>query len=334
MELSELSHLNIKIAVVIPCYRVTKHILNVIHSIGPDVHKIYVIDDCCPDSSGDLVSKSITDSRVKVIWHANNLGVGGAVMTGYREAIADNMSIVVKIDGDDQMDAGLIPNFVFPIAIGKADYTKGNRFFELENIMSMPKIRIFGNAALSFMTKASSGYWDVFDPTNGYTAIHVEALRRLPLQKISTNYFFESDMLFRLNILRAVVLDIPMKAKYADEISSLKISNVIGSFLISNIRNFAKRIFYNYYLRGMSPASIELPLGLALLSFGICFGAYKWYQFGGIGHPTPFGTIMIATLTILMGFQLLLAFLAYDVANVPRHTLEHEFFNTRNRHGK
>lgn len=199
-----------KIAVVIPSYRVKGHILSVIGKIGPTVHKVYVIDDCCPEGTGDFVLQNNSDSRVTVIKHQDNQGVGGAVMTGYLAALKDNIDIVVKIDGDDQMEPSLIPDFTAPIIAGEADYTKGNRFFNLDNIAAMPKIRIFGNAVLSFMTKLSSGYWDIFDPTNGYTAIHTDAIKHLPLNKISKRYFFESDILFRLNTLKAVVVDVPM----------------------------------------------------------------------------------------------------------------------------
>ena len=234
-------------------------------------------------------------------------------MTGYIAAIDDGMDIIVKVDGDGQMEPELIPDFVAPIAAGEADYTKGNRFFDLEEIHSMPKIRLFGNAALSFITKLSSGYWDLFDPTNGYTAIHRDVARHLPFSKISQRYFFETDILFRLNTLRAVVVDIPMNAKYGDEISGLKISNVVGEFLVKNARNFCKRILYNYYLRDMSLASIELPVGLALFLFGTLFGSYHWVRSVGLGIPTSSGTVMLSALPVIIGLQFILAFLGHDM---------------------
>lgn len=155
------------IAVVIPSYKVRHCILAVIGQIGPEVGRIYVVDDCCPDGSGSFVETHCKDERVTVIRHAENQGVGGAVMAGYKASIADGVDIIVKVDGDGQMDPRLIPDLVAPIVAGEADYTKGNRFFNLEEIRAMPKLRLFGNAALSFMTKLSSGYWDLFDPTNG-----------------------------------------------------------------------------------------------------------------------------------------------------------------------
>lgn len=306
------------IAVIIPSYKVTRHILGVIAGIGPEVDRIYVVDDCCPDRSGEHVKAHCRDPRVVVLQHAENQGVGGAVMTGYQAAIADGMQILVKVDGDGQMDARLIPAFVAPIADGQADYTKGNRFFDLEQIRQMPAMRLFGNAVLSLMTKLSSGYWDLFDPTNGFTAIHADAARHIPFAKVSRRYFFETDMLFRLNTIHAVVADVPMDASYGDEVSNLKISKIVTEFLLKHVRNFGKRLFYNYYLRNMSLASIELPLGLVMLAGGSVYGISHWIDSARAGIATPPGTVMLSALPVLMGMQLILAFLAYDIAAVPR----------------
>lgn len=305
-----------RVAVVIPCFRVRAHILSVLSSIGPEVARVFVVDDACPESSGDLVEQSCRDARVQVLRHAHNLGVGGAVMTGYRAAIDGGYDIIVKLDGDGQMDTRLLPAFLQPILDGHADYTKGNRFFDLEAVESMPRSRLIGNAILSFVTKFSSGYWQLFDPTNGYTAIHRDVARYLPFDKISRRYFFETDLLFRLNTLRAVVVDVPMEARYGDEISSLKIRRIVPEFLAKHARNTLKRIFYNYYLRDMSIASLELPLGLVLLTFGIGFGSYHWLVRDG-GTVASAGTVMLSALPILIGVQSLLAFLNYDIASAP-----------------
>ena len=307
-----------KVSVVIPCFRVTSFILGVIDRIGLEVSHIYVIDDGCPDKSGEFVEKNCTDDRVVVIRNGKNIGVGGAVLRGYHAALDDGSEIIVKVDGDGQMDPRLLKNFILPILSGEADYTKGNRFYDLENLDSMPKSRIFGNAVLSFITKLSSGYWNIFDPTNGYTAIHADVARRLPFSKISNRYFFETDMLFRLNISRAVVVDVPMNAEYGEETSNLQISRVVGEFFLKNIRNLLKRIFYNYYLRDMSIASIELPIGLILLFSGVFYGSYSWLNSLRLDISTSAGTVMLAALPILVGVQLILAFLGYDIASVPK----------------
>lgn len=307
-----------KVAVVVPAYKVTRHVLEVISKVGPEVSRIYVVDDCCPDASGALVERDCKDARVRVIRHAVNKGVGGAVMTGYRAALADRMDVIVKVDGDGQMDPRLVSTFIAPILLGEADYTKGNRFYDIEAVRAMPRMRLIGNTLLSFLTKLSSGYWDLFDPTNGYTAIHAEVARQLPFDKLSERYFFETDILFRLNTLRAAVVDVPMQAAYADEVSNLKVSKVIPEFLAKHTRNFTKRVLYNYYLRDMSLASIELPLGIVLLAFGVVFGTYHWFESWRSGVAATAGTVMLSAVPVLMGLQFIMAFVGYDIAAVPR----------------
>jgi dolichol-phosphate mannosyltransferase len=316
------------VTVVIPCYKVAAHICDVINEIGNEVDAILVVDDCCPEKSGQLVEKTCKDTRVRVLYHESNQGVGGAVITGYEAAIEAGAEVIVKIDGDGQMDASLIPNFIEPILSGEADYTKGNRFYDLEEIRAMPRMRLFGNAVLSFMTKLSSGYWNLFDPTNGYTAIHAAVARHLPFKKKIRGYFFETDLLFRLNTLRAVVIDVPMSANYGDEVSNLKIPKIVGEFLFKHTRNFVKRIFYNYYLRDMSLASVELPLGLVLFFGGAGYGSYHYVESARDAVATPAGTVMLSALPILMGSQLILAFLGNDVASVPRRP-KHKALETR-----
>jgi len=311
-------YLKKRIAVVIPCYRSKLQILGVLAEIGAEVWRVYVIDDACPEGTGKYVEEERKDSRIRVIFHEFNRGVGGAVITGYLAAIEDGADVIVKIDSDGQMDPKFIPIMVAPILDREADYTKGNRFFDLENIRSMPTTRIFGNAILSLMAKLSTGYWDIFDPTNGYTAIHVSIAKLLPFRKISHRYFFESDLLFRLNTLYAVVVDVPMDAKYGDEVSNLKITRIVGEFLIKHFRNFMKRIFYNYYLRDLSIASIELPLGSLFLILGVGFGSFHWLESAEKGIATSAGSVMLPVLFVLMGLQFILGFLAYDITSVPR----------------
>jgi dolichol-phosphate mannosyltransferase len=230
--------------------------------------------------------------------------------------------VVVKIDSDGQMDPALLPAIIEPIVRGHADYVKGNRFFNVDDVQSMPAHRIFGNACLSFLTKLSSGYWNIFDPTNGYTAIHSVALSRLPLAKIDERFFFESDMLFRLNLAGAVVVDMPMQASYGDERSNLRVRKVVWPFLSKNIRNFAKRILYSYFLRSVNVGSLELVLGVILLAFGTWFGAMHWIASIASGIPATAGTVMVASLPIIIGVQMLLGFLAFDFQAVPRTPLQ------------
>ncbi len=304
---------------VIPCYRVRSRIGSVLASVGDDVWRIYCIDDGCPEGSGEAAKRAArNDQRFRLLTHSENQGVGGAIVTGYRQALADGADVIVKMDGDGQMDGASIGDLVRPLAEGVADYVKGNRFFHLDGLRPMPLSRLIGNAGLSFFSKLSSGYWRLFDPTNGFTAIHARVARALPLDRLSKGYFFESDLLFRLNTLRAVVADIPMPAIYDDETSNLSPIQALFSFPFKHLRNFVKRVFYNYFLRDFSIASVHFLLGFLLMTFGVVFGAAHWVHSAASDVFASSGTVMLAAVPVILGFQLLLAFVNYDTASVPR----------------
>ena len=307
---------------VIPCYRVSGQVPGVLARIGPEVGRIFVIDDACPEHTGDVVERNCTDARVSVIRHAQNQGVGGALVTGYRAALEAGMEIVVKIDGDGQMDPALIPRFIKAIVQGQADYTKGNRFYDLESLRAMPRIRLLGNAVLSLVNKIASGYWDIMDPTNGYTAIHRTVLSHLPLAKIDRGYFFESDMLLRLYTLRAVVRDVPMTAHYGDEVSNLRVGRVLFTFPFKYLRSTWKRIFYSYFLRDFNAGTLQLLGAILIGGAGTLFGIAKWALSIRSGIPATSGEVMIAALPVLVGVQFLLGALQFDIQNVPREPLQ------------
>lgn len=315
--MTELIYNDYKLSIVIPCFRETEHILDVIAAIPVYIDSIICVDDCCPDNTGKFIAKNCNDKRVTVLYHENNKGVGGAMITGYKKALEIKSDIIIKIDGDGQMDPKILPRFIKPIIDNHADYTKGNRFFRLEDVYAMPAIRLIGNAALSFMSKLSTGYWHLFDPNNGYTAIHKDALGLIPLNKIHERYFFESDMLFRLNTLRAVVVDIPMQSKYANETSTLDIKSNLFVFAYQHLSKFMKRIFYNYFLRDFHIASLEWLLGPALILFGIIFGSIKWIDSIEANITASAGTVMLAALPTIIGVQLLLSALNYDMSSRP-----------------
>ena len=308
--------------VVIPCYKVKQQILGVISGIGSEVDRIYAVDDCCPESSGKHIQENCDDDRVSVLFNEKNKGVGGAVLAGYRKALEDGATIVIKVDGDGQMDTTQIGRLISPILAGEADYCKGNRFFRLDELTVMPKARLFGNSMLSLINKVVNGYWNIVDPTNGYTAIHAKALELLPLDKLDKRYFFESDMLFRLSTIRAVVQDIPIPAIYGDEKSSLKIGRVLWEFPRKYLVRFFKRIFYMYILRDFNAGSIQLFVGLPSMLAGLVFGIYHWIVNSRLKAATPTGTIMITVLLLILGFQLLLGALNFDVQNVPRRPVQ------------
>ena len=311
-----------RIAVVLPCYRSKDHVLDVIAGIGPEAFLIVAVDDACPDGTGSYIREHCRDPRVVVVANETNLGVGGATMHGYRVALARDADIVVKVDSDGQMDPALLPAIVHPVAEGLADYAKGNRFFHVDSLQTMPGVRVFGNATLSFLSKFSTGYWNIFDPANGYTAIHRVALETLPLDRIDNRYFFESDMLFRLYLAGAVVMDVPMAARYGAEVSHLHVGRVALPFLFKNLRNFGKRIFYRYFLRDVNFGSLELVVGTLLLLFGAVFGLVKWIDSAHSGIPATAGQVMLTGLPILVGVQMILGFFSFDFQAVPRVPLQ------------
>lgn len=310
------------IAVVIPCYRVGQKVLEVIAGIGREVTRIYAVDDACPEQTAALIERSCSDPRVTVLRHPSNQGVGGATITGYKAALADGAEIVVKIDGDGQMDPALLSRFTRPIVMRHADYTKGNRFYALEDLRGMPRLRLIGNSMLSLVNKLATGYWDVMDPTNGYTAIHRTALAALPLDKVDRGYFFESDMLFRLYTIRAVVRDVSMRSRYGEEVSSLRVGRVAAVFPIKYLRAVCKRIFYAYFLRDFNAGTLQLCLGVVVGGSGALFGVASWIHSSVTGVVATAGTVMLAGLPVLAGIQFLLGALQYDIASVPRESLQ------------
>ena len=308
-----------RIAVVIPCYKVESHLANVLSRIGAEVSAIYCVIDACPTGSGEVALKSQSlDTRIQVIHLEHNSGVGHAFMTGARKALEDGMEIIVKLDGDGQMPPEKIPTLVAPLLLGKADFAKGNRFFHLEDLQSMPLVRMIGNAGLSFFSKLSTGYWNLFDPTNGFIAINAETANRIPWDKIHRRYFFESDLLFRLYTLRAIVVDVPMKSHYGNERSNLSIVQAAIQFPFYHVRNFVKRVFYCYFLREFNIASMNLLLSIGLIGFGASFGLLNWIRGYELNQLASAGTVMFAALPLILGWQALLSFFAFDVGNVPK----------------
>ncbi len=194
----------------------------------------------------------------------------------------------------------------------------------------MPKIRILGNISLTLLNKLSTGYWRLFDPTNGFTAIHRDVLALLPLNKIHKRYFFESDMLFRLSTVRAVVLDIPQKAIYGDERSGINIFKNIPIFTFKHLRNFSSRILYLYFLRDFHLASIKWLIGPALFLFGLIFGLYSWNESIQLQREATAGNVMLSALTFISGLQLILSAIHFDIDNQPSTPI-HTFLSDTNK---
>jgi dolichol-phosphate mannosyltransferase len=310
---------------VIPCYKVKAHILAVLAKAPSWIEGIVCVDDACPEGSGDFI-EAANDPRVVVVRLPQNQGVGGATMAGYAEAERRGGQILVKVDGDDQMDLSYVAQLVAPILLGDADYAKGNRFTSLSHLQTMPTVRVLGNAALSFAAKLSTGYWNIFDPTNGFTAIQAQVAKMVMRRRVSRRFFFETDLLYHLGTLRAVVRDVPIPARYADEVSNLRISGIVGPFALRHMRNFVQRVLGQYFVRDFNVASLELVFGLFSMLFGAGYAAH-YLAARMPGQAASAGVVMAAALPVILGFQLLLQAANFDVLNVPSRPI-HPYLRT------
>jgi glycosyltransferase involved in cell wall biosynthesis len=319
----------ISIAVVIPAYRVERQISSVIASIPSYIDHIIVVDDASPDQTSEIV-KSISRPNLHLIRHSKNMGVGGAMLTGYSFALSLGVDIVVKVDGDGQMDLEYLPNLIEPIQSLHADYAKGNRFLHYEALKTMPFIRKLGNLGLTFMTKLASGYWNIFDPTNGYTAISSDKLKAINPWRISKNYFFETSMLCELRRVNAVVEDIAIPAIYADEKSSINIFRELFLFSKNLLRRTFARLMYQYFLVDFTATSLYLVASFLFGSFGVIWGIAKWVHSSETNITASTGTVLLAVLTIILAVQFLTQAVALDITRVPTvvKRVPHNFYFT------
>ena len=307
------------ITVVIPCYNVSRQIKDVINQLPPEVTWIIAVNDCSKDDTEKiLVQLKESNGKIILITHEINQGVGGAMKTGFKKSVELNSDITIKMDGDNQMDSSYIPGLIRPLIESKADYTKGNRFRDFKALKKMPVIRRIGNLGLSFCIKAASGYWNIFDPNNGFVAISNDMLKSIDIGKIHKRYFFESSMLIELYHADAVIQEIPMKAKYGDEISHLSLTRTLLGFPPKLLKAFIRRIILKYFLFDFNIASVYMLFGIPLFLFGLIYGIINYIEYGTSQTPAPTGTVVIPTLLIILGFQLLLAAVSFDISNYPK----------------
>jgi glycosyltransferase involved in cell wall biosynthesis len=297
---------------------VEREIQSVLETIPGYIKHIVVVDDASSDSTADRVSVAAErDGRIVLIRHRSNRGVGGAMVTGFRKALELGAQVIVKIDGDGQMDMTHLPGLLQPLIEGRADYTKGNRFRDFRSLQQMPLIRRIGNMGLAFLAKAATGYWHTFDPTNGFNAIRAGVLAQLSLEDLDRTYYFETSMLANLYLIGAVVKDVPMPARYQGEVSNLLVHRILFQFPPRLFATLIRRLVLKNFIYDFSMASVYLLTGLPLLLFGLIFGMYKWIQYASAGVPAPTGTVMLPTLSVLLGIQLLLSAIEIDLRSVP-----------------
>ncbi len=309
-----------KISVAIPCYNVSKHIKEVINGLPSLINYIIVVNDCSTDSTQTILEElALKNSKIYIVSHTSNQGVGGALISGYKKSLELGADITVKMDGDGQMDSANIQKLIQPLLSGKADFSKGNRFRDLKALQAMPVGRRIGNLGLSFLIKAASGYWNIFDPTNGFTAIKNEILEEINFNKLHRRYYFETSMIAELYFCNAVIFDVPMKARYADEVSGLSSTKTLFEFPPKLFVTFLRRILLKYFLFDFNIGSLYLLTGIPIFLYGFVFGLLKFEEYDKLGIGAPTGTVILPTLLIILGFQLLLSGLAFDVNNYPKN---------------
>lgn len=306
---------SVKVTCVIPAYHAAKSVLAVVEGVLPYVDDVIVVDDGCCEGSGTAVEQVYRGSeRVSVLHRMTNGGVGAAMKDGIALALERNSKIIVKIDADGQMDPSFIPDIRRLFAENpELACIKGNRFFDVGVLESMPKARFFGNAVLSLLIKGASGYWNALDPTNGYLAFNADRLRGLNWQSFSNTYFFEMSVLCELGVKRLPIAEVAMPTIYTEAPSSLSIRRVIREFPAKLFRLTLRRILIQYLIFDVNPGSLYLMLGAMLTFFGLAFGGYEWIESIVTHVARTTGTVMLAVLPFLMGFQLLLNALMYDV---------------------
>ena len=310
------------IAVVIPCYRVEHEISSVLASLPRYIKHIIVVDDASPDDTAGIVTGlAKKNRRVVLVRHTVNQGVGGAMRTGFQKALELGAQIVVKVDGDGQMDLTYLPDLLIPLIDGRADYAKGNRFRDFQALQKMPLIRRVGNMGLGFLAKAATGYWNLFDPTNGFVAIRAGVLAQLPLNRIDRTFFFETSMLAHLYLLGAVIKDVPMPARYQGEKSNLSIRRVLFEFPFKLLQTYLRRLVLKNLIYDFSMASIYFGVGVPLLLFGLVFGIIKWVDYASRNIPAPTGTVMLPTLSVLLAIQFIVAAIEIDLRSTPKEPL-------------
>ena len=310
----------IKIAVVIPFYNASNEILLVISKLPDYIHSVIIVDDQSPTPLPKADIEKLAPSKAGVYFLENtiNLGVGGATKRGFEKAIGIGAEIIIKVDADDQMDLAYLPDLLDPLIANKCDVAKGNRFRDLKALRAMPLIRRIGNLGLSFLIKAATGYWHNFDPTNGFLALKADVVKKLNFNNLANRYYFETSLLSQLYFEKAAIKDIAMPAIYGEEKSSMKIWQMPFVFGARLTNTFIKRIVKEYFLYDFNIGSVYLLFGFPLFMFGIIFGIIEWIYYASINTFAPTGTIMIVTLSIILGFQLILQAIQYDIINAPK----------------
>jgi glycosyltransferase involved in cell wall biosynthesis len=304
------------IAVVVPCHNEQLLITRVMDTMPDFVDRVYIVDDHSSDQTVEVVKNYLITSqtqRITLIEHPTNQGVGGAIVTGYKQAIQDNMAVVVVMAGDAQMDPEDLPAIIEPVALGEVDYVKGNRLVSGEAWEQIPRVRYLGNVFLSLLTKVASGYWHIFDSQTGYTAISLKALKTLNLDHLWKRYGYPNHMLVLLNIHNFAVRDVPIRPVYGvGEKSDLRIWRVIPSISLLLLRGFMTRLFQKYVVRDAHPLVLFYLFGTLTFIPGFLFGVYL-FLYRLFNGPVAATSTLFAAFMVLFGLNFLMFAMWFDM---------------------
>ncbi len=300
------------IGVVIPCYAGGHLTIKMIPSVLKFSDTLVLVDDACPLKTGKKINSIYKSSKIHVIYNKKNLGVGASTRIGFEFLLKEGCDIIVKLDADNQMNPEDIPKLISPIINNECDSTKGNRFTSIESINGMPKLRLLGNIFLSFITKFSTGYWELFDPTNGFIAFKNSALRKINLDKTNPRFFFETELLFRCSLRNLCIKNVQIDSFYGQEYSSLNPLKELPNFFIKNLKLIIKRIIYQYFILDFNPGSLDLVLSLTAGLFSLFIGLYSILNNFSNNNLTSAGTVGLFTISTILSIQFFTAFIFYD----------------------
>jgi len=307
-------YLQKKIAVVVPAYNESKLIAQTLMTMPSLVDTIIVVDDKSNDTTVEIIKEMAKgDSKVILIQHEVNQGVGGAIVTGYKKAVELEIDVTAVMAGDGQMDPNDLTNILDPVANGDADYTKGNRLFQGDAWNMIPHYRYFGNSFLSLLTKIASGYWHIADSQTGYTAVSLKVLKKLPLDKIYKRYGMPNDMLIKLNQYDFRVRDIHVRPVYnIGEKSEIKLFKVIPKISWLLIKGFWKRLFFKYVIKDFHPLIFFYILSFILLGASVPLTIRLFYMWAVTGNIPGINT-MALVFTLISGLQTLFFGMWFDM---------------------
>src|SRR4249919_2211521 len=261
-----------RVAVVVPAFEEEHLVAETLRGIPDFINRIYVVDDASPDETAAR-ARAVADPRVEVIVHAQNGGVGAAIVTGYLRAREERIDVTCVMAADNQMDPDELASLVGPVARGEVDYTKANRLITGEAWTLIPHSRYLGNAVLSLLTKVASGYWHIADSQSGYTAIARLALERIDLDSIYKRYGFPNDLLVHLNVQNARVRDVPSRPIYdVGERSGIRLRSVVPRISWLLFKRFWWRMGQKYVIRDFHPLVFFYVFGVLMLGVGFVLG--------------------------------------------------------------